>query len=55
MKKEFLLHKDNENVNTPHIQTHLAASSTGDRFVAKRAFILPTHHPDNKCDKKNEK
>jgi len=25
MKKEFLLHKDKENGNPPHIQAHLAA------------------------------
>ena len=43
MTKEFLLHKYKEKGNPPHIQAHLAAQHTGDRFAAKRAFILPTH------------
>ncbi len=43
MIKDFLLHKDKENGNHAHIQAHLAAQHTGDRFAAKRAFILPTH------------
>jgi len=29
MKKEFLLHKDKENGNPPHIQAHLAAPTHG--------------------------
>jgi len=28
MTKEFLLHKDKENVNPPHIQAHLALPDT---------------------------
>jgi len=29
MRKEFLLHKDKENGNPPHIQAHLAAATHG--------------------------
>jgi len=29
MRKEFLLHKDKENGNPPHIQAHLAAQTHG--------------------------
>jgi len=39
-----LLRKDRKEIRKPaHIQAHLAAQHTGDRFAAKRAFILPTH------------
>ncbi|URW80931.1 hypothetical protein [Xiashengella succiniciproducens] len=43
MIKDFLLHKDKENGNHTHNQAHLAVQNTGDRFAAKRAFILHAH------------
>jgi hypothetical protein len=44
MTKVFLLHKDKEKGNPPHIQAHLALPDTKATLrKAKRAFILPTH------------
>jgi len=41
MTMKFLLHiKKKENGNPAHIQAHLAAHHTGERFAAKRAFIF---------------
>ena len=55
MIKKFLLHKDKENGNPPHIQASRflsgATPRTGDRFAAQKpvpiyreAFFLPAHH-----------
>ena len=45
MTKVFLLHKDKEKGNPPHIQAHLSLPDTQRPMLrkAKRAFILPTH------------
>lgn len=48
MIKGCLLHKDkNENGKQSHIQAHLAAQNTSDRFVSKRTFILPANSTVN--------
>jgi hypothetical protein len=46
MTKDFLLHKDKENGNPTHKWHIWLSKRTGDRFAAKRTFILPIFQTD---------